>query len=150
MEPQASLVFRQRLREERERAGFSQMELARLMTERLSARIDSTTVTRMERGERTVRLDEAVVAAEVLGVPLPNMLNAAGTGLLAKIDDVRFRLDGAQRELETAVAEVERWRNRVDELSEELEGLEERQQAEHKAEVERDLMEEFRISSGPR
>lgn len=146
----ASETFRRRLREERERAGVSQMELARLMTERLSARIDSTTITRMEKGERTVRLDEAVVAAEVLEVPLSELLSAQGTSLLARIDDLRFSLQGAQAALDSALAEVEQRRDKVEELTVELEELEGQERAQEKAAVEKELLEDFKVQSGPR
>lgn len=150
MNRSASETFRRRLREERERAGISQMELARRMTERLSSRIDSTTITRMEKGERTVRLDEAVVAAEALQLPLSELLSAHGASLLARIDDLRFSLKGAQAALDAASAEVESRRERVEELSMELEELEGQEQAEYKAEVEKELLEDFKIQSGPR
>jgi transcriptional regulator with XRE-family HTH domain len=70
MNPLPGDLFARRLRQERERLGISQAELARRMAALLGANVDSTAITRIEQQTRTVRLDEAVTAAKALGVPL--------------------------------------------------------------------------------
>jgi len=67
-------VFARRLRQEREDANISQADLARRISERLGTTIDPSAITRIERKERAVRLDEAVIAAEALRLPLSALL----------------------------------------------------------------------------
>jgi transcriptional regulator with XRE-family HTH domain len=67
-------TFARRLREERIRAGLSQATLAERLTELLNQKVDASAITRIEKHERAVRLDEAVVIAELLDLPLPAML----------------------------------------------------------------------------
>lgn len=68
-------LFARRLRQERERLGISQAELARRMAALLGTNFDSTAITRVEQQTRAVRLDEAVTAAEALGVPLITLVS---------------------------------------------------------------------------
>ncbi|MEU7156137.1 helix-turn-helix transcriptional regulator [Streptomyces chrestomyceticus] len=68
-------LFARRLRQERERLGVSQAELARRMAALLGTNFDSTAITRIEQQTRAVRLDEAVTAAEALGVPLVTLIS---------------------------------------------------------------------------
>ncbi|KOT59659.1 Fis family transcriptional regulator, partial [Streptomyces rimosus subsp. rimosus] len=68
-------LFVRRLRQERERLGISQAELARRMAALLGVNVDATAITRMEQQTRAVRLDEAVAAAEALGVPLITLVS---------------------------------------------------------------------------
>ncbi|MFE4334020.1 helix-turn-helix domain-containing protein [Streptomyces sp. NPDC056831] len=75
MNPLPGDLFARRLRQERERLGVSQAELARRMAELLGANVDSTAITRIEQQTRAVRLDEAVTAATALGVPLITLVS---------------------------------------------------------------------------
>ncbi|MER6520113.1 helix-turn-helix transcriptional regulator [Streptomyces sp. NPDC001553] len=75
MNPLPGDLFARRLRQERERLGISQAELARRMAALLGANVDSTAITRIEQQTRAVRLDEAVTAAEALGVPLITLVS---------------------------------------------------------------------------
>lgn len=63
-------LFARRLRQERERLGISQAELARRIAEILGTNVDPSAVTRIEQQIRAVRLDEAVAASKALDVPL--------------------------------------------------------------------------------
>lgn len=74
MNPLPGDLFSRRLRQERERAGISQAELARRIAEILESNIDPSAVTRIEQQVRAVRLDEAVAAAKALSVPLVTLL----------------------------------------------------------------------------
>src|SRR5262245_5874855 len=75
MNPLPGDLFARRLRQERERLGISQAELARRMAVLLGTNVDSTAITRIEQQTRAVRLDEAVAAAEALGVPLITLVS---------------------------------------------------------------------------
>ncbi|MFJ2420232.1 helix-turn-helix domain-containing protein [Streptomyces brevispora] len=75
MNPLPGDLFARRLRQERERLGISQAELARRMAALLGTNVDSTAITRIEQQTRAVRLDEAVTAAEALGVPLITLVS---------------------------------------------------------------------------
>jgi len=66
-------MFAKRLREQRTRRGWSQTMLAdRMRTEGVD--LHPTAITRMESGERGIRLNEAVAAAAALTVPLEHLL----------------------------------------------------------------------------
>lgn len=72
--PLPSDTFARRLRQERERRGITQAQLADRIAELLGIHLDPTAVTRIEKQERAVRLDEAVAAAKALGLPLAALL----------------------------------------------------------------------------
>ncbi len=73
-------VFARRMREVREsRNGMPQTVLALVMTMH-GTKVDSTAITRMEKGTRAIRLNEAVTAARVLHVPLMELLQPAPSG----------------------------------------------------------------------
>lgn len=67
-------IFARRLREYRLHLGLSQAWLAEYLTERLDYEVASSAISRMESHGRAVRLDEAVLLAEALGVPLTTLL----------------------------------------------------------------------------
>lgn len=87
----SEVVFAERLRAERTRAGMSQTALAKRLTDTVGYDVDGSSVTRMEKGTRRVRLVEAVVIAGVLGVPL--------AALLEEVDTLQDRIDEERREL---------------------------------------------------
>jgi transcriptional regulator with XRE-family HTH domain len=62
------------MREERGRLGFSQATLAERVTALLDYKVDGSSVTRIEKGERSVRLAEALAIAEALRIPLAALL----------------------------------------------------------------------------
>lgn len=84
-------TFARRMREERLRSGVHQSVLAGRISERLDHRVDTSAVSRIEGGGRPVRLDEAVVIADVLEVPL--------SWLLEGLDAVDERIDELRHEL---------------------------------------------------
>jgi transcriptional regulator with XRE-family HTH domain len=67
-------VFGARLREERDQRGWSQQEVSRRLAAELGIRVHSTAITRIELGERSVRLSEAQAIADVLELPLGKLL----------------------------------------------------------------------------
>ncbi len=67
-------VFRHRLREAREARGMSQRELVMRVNSSLGLDMKQPTVTRIERGERKVTLDEMVVFALALDVAPVHLL----------------------------------------------------------------------------
>lgn len=83
--------FARRLREERERVGLSQTGLAEQLSERLGDAIYHSAVARMESGQRSVKIDEAVAVADVLRLPLAT--------LLEDVDTVGNRLDELRDEV---------------------------------------------------
>lgn len=68
-------VFGRRMRQERERTGMSPAELARRVSELADSIVDQNDLARIENGQRSIRLDEAVAAADVLGLPLAALLS---------------------------------------------------------------------------
>ena len=97
-------MFARRLREARQAAGISQTGLARRISERLDGRLDGPTITRIEKGERSVRIEEAVAAAQALDVPLAALVTDE-TPEAARLRELRQAL-GQQRS-RAASAEME-------------------------------------------
>lgn len=101
-------VFARRLRQERGRAGLSQAALAERLAEVLDQKVDASAITRIEKLERAVRLDEAVVIADVLDVPLEAMLHdrinvdERISELERDLSQASWRANQAKEELERA------------------------------------------------
>lgn len=149
MNPNTSAIFIRRLREERERAGLSQNALARLMSDRLAARIDPTTITRMEKGERAVKLDDAVAAAGALGLPLSELLSVTGSDLDSQLQEAHFELANAEAALEIAAEAVRLRQGNVDAIRVRLVNLQEQEHAVIDAEVQQELAEDLRSAQWP-
>lgn len=120
-----SQIFARRLRAEREAAGLTQVDLARLMGKRLGFAIDTSAVSRIETvgSGRVIKLDEAAAAAEALGIPLTLMLVEVTDQIEAQIDELRRDLDlaldaAARAESEFAQAQdaIQGIRRRIAEL----------------------------------
>jgi transcriptional regulator with XRE-family HTH domain len=115
-------IFARRLRDERGRAGVSQAALADHLTATLYHRVDASAISRMEKGDRPARLDEAVVIAEKLGVPLATLLRDRDA-IDERIDELRsqlseyvWRLDQAKGEFESAQASIDATERAIAEL----------------------------------
>lgn len=65
--------FAFRFRKERERRGLTQNEVARRL-ERLGVRMDGSAVTRLENGQRGIKLDEATALSMVVDRPLVELM----------------------------------------------------------------------------
>lgn len=83
--------FARRLREERERAGISQADLAGRLSGALDDVIYHSAVARIESGKRSVKIDEAVAIADVLKVSLAALLEDRDT-VDDRIDELRDEL----------------------------------------------------------
>lgn len=101
-------LFARRLRQERERLGLSQAELARRMSAKLGNNVESTAITRIEQQTRAVRLDEAVIAAECLGVPLLVLLTE---------DFARVNEEEIQTQLAELAAAEQAWEKQRQEIA---------------------------------
>ncbi|WP_338675867.1 helix-turn-helix transcriptional regulator [Streptomyces sp. SCSIO 30461] len=124
MNPLPGDLFARRLRQERERLGISQAELARRMAALLGTNVDSTAITRIEQQTRAVRLDEAVTAAEALGVPLITLVsdNYARENE-AEIQNQLAELALAEQEWERLRQKVHRITQTIQQLSAEREAF---------------------------
>lgn len=94
----------------RKAAGLSQSDLAQALTDR-GASFQQQTILKVEKGSRPLRLEEAALLADVLHVPVTNLLRSE--------DDEE--MIAAQIALNQAMTEVRRLAARTDELRRELE-----------------------------
>ncbi|MEV0443621.1 helix-turn-helix transcriptional regulator [Streptomyces spectabilis] len=124
MNPLPGDLFARQVRQERERLGISQAELARRMAALLGTNLDSTAITRIEQQTRAVRLDEAVAAAKTLGVPLVMLTsdNYARENE-AEIQNLLAELALAEREWEKVRQKVHRITRTIQQLSAEREAF---------------------------
>jgi transcriptional regulator with XRE-family HTH domain len=111
--------FRKRLKDERDRRGWSQEELARRLSERGVA-VHASTIAKIETNARAVRLDEAAAIAELFGLSLDALLGrkaveddqAHAMGVVAEeaqrlisdLSQIRARLDRAYQDLDAQFA----------------------------------------------
>ena len=117
MDAQIAEVFAQRLREERARAGLTQAELATQLSDVLGTAVYGSAITRVEKGVRSVKLEEAVAMAQVVGVELSSML--VGSSELERVlAEHRTALVAAQARFEEVRAEMTRLSIIVDHLEE--------------------------------
>ncbi|MEV7867522.1 helix-turn-helix transcriptional regulator [Streptomyces sp. NPDC088124] len=124
MNPLPRDLFARRLRQERERLGISQAELARRMAALLGTNVDSTAITRIEQQTRAVRLDEAVTAAEALGVPLITLVSDDyARESEAEIQNQLAELALAEQEWERLHQKIHRITRTIQQLSAEREGF---------------------------
>ncbi|MFI9629334.1 helix-turn-helix domain-containing protein [Streptomyces sp. NPDC052042] len=124
MNPLPGDLFARRLRDERKRLQISQHELARRIAAALDTNVDPSTITRIEQQTRTVRLDEAVAAAQALGVPLALLINEDPVAEYeARLQQYRAELVLAQREWEEKGLEIQRLTRAMQTLTGEMESL---------------------------
>lgn len=69
--------FRKRLKTERELRGWSQVEMAKTLSDN-GIPMHATTIAKIELGDRTVRIDEATAIADLLEVSLDALLGRKG------------------------------------------------------------------------
>ncbi len=105
---QPSEIFARSMREIRKSEGLTQQELALRVSSILDRSVDGTTITRIEKGQRALQLDEAAAIAKALGMQLRSMIPSEVT--------VQEEID----ELERAEAEAHYEINRLDETRHEL------------------------------
>ena len=108
-------TFRRGVRTWRELHGWSQTELAQRMGDR-GFPFHQATVYKLEDGQRPTRLAEAVALAEVLEVPLTNLIGPDAPERVA-----RFELARAARRVKEAQGEVEQWQAEVEQAVKERE-----------------------------
>lgn len=113
-----SETFARRLRAERELAGVSQTELASRVSVALGVTFYSTAVTKIEKRDREVKLEEAVALAHALNLPL--------VALITEPDAVQVELDRARDDLLDTEATLTRTRRNIEQWQADAERLRER------------------------
>lgn len=94
------------------RGKMSQEELAEKLAERLGKeKIHGTSITRLERGSRTITVDELVALSRIFGVSVAVLLqpSESNASRLASVREASRLLDQAEEALVTA---AKRWRSR--------------------------------------
>jgi transcriptional regulator with XRE-family HTH domain len=99
-QPAPSKVFGRRLREWRAERGLSQTQLAAAVTE-AGQPLSKAALLRIENGTRELKLDEAIVLAQVLRVPFADLLEPPRDRLVALTNSVAVDGDGMRRWLVT-------------------------------------------------
>jgi transcriptional regulator with XRE-family HTH domain len=118
-------VFAARLRQAREAAGMTQPQLADRLYEASGIRLDPSAITRIERGKRTIRLNEAAHLAVILDIRIGDLmlLPPWSAGLHPQDQEAQRRaLNGElarlDAEIARAVADAAQAGNRAAELAE--------------------------------
>lgn len=117
-----AITFARRLREERERAGLSQAAMAERLSEALGSAVDASTVTRMEKNQRSVKIDEAVAMASVLGVELADLVSEEGAAA-ARRRELGRELERQQGRAEDALREHQQATQAMIDLERQIESL---------------------------
>lgn len=105
--------FAENMREWREARGISQAELAQRLTGLGHAGIHQTTIARMERGNRVVRLSEAESIAKILGATI-GMLTMPRVQVLQEVERELAQLVDLHKQLRGDTVNFEIARTRVD------------------------------------
>lgn len=109
------------MRHLREHAGMSQRQMARELS-RLGVAIDSTAITRIESGKRSVRIDEAWAIAAVLRVQVQDLVSEQTTMASPEelLESAQQMLQEAERRYQAQEESLREWRDRVAELRDEV------------------------------
>lgn len=116
-------TFARRLREVRQAKDMTQAELARRLTDLLDVRIDGAVITKIEKGDRGVRLEEAVYSAEILDVPLESLVTGIDP-IDARIAELQRQIEGQGDRANVAMHEYEQATSAVAHLQQEIDRLE--------------------------
>lgn len=96
------VYFRKKVRSERERRRWSQLELAKKLSD-LGVAMYGTTIAKIESGERAVRVDEAAGIADVLELPLDWMLGRPKTG---PANEIRYSLRVLREKAQDTISDI--------------------------------------------
>jgi transcriptional regulator with XRE-family HTH domain len=109
----AERIFGRRMKRERIRRGWRQEDLAAAVAE-CGVTLHLSTYAKIEGGSRTITLNEAMVIAGALAVPLHRMLSDDDVSELARrVDELRGDLDKAMAESDDALTRaVDIWKER--------------------------------------
>lgn len=129
MSPSSESILSSKLREERLKRGMTLADFAARLSEQLGGAIDKSAIARVERGERGVKLDEAVGMAKVLRLPLMSLLETEDVRD-AEILRAQAEVDNAALLLEAAENDVVRYSTQLEEARARLEELERREKSE--------------------
>jgi transcriptional regulator with XRE-family HTH domain len=109
--------FRERVKKERDRRGWSQADVAKMLGDTGIKGIYPTTVAKIESGERAVRIDEATALADLFEVPLDALL---GRKHHSQEDELAYLLrvlrDTARQSSQQVLAAMETIREQLEEL----------------------------------
>lgn len=106
--PGAGSVFARRLRQERQRRGLSQADLATQLTDFMGMPIDTSAISRIESEDRSIRLEEATACAAVLHLPVTALLvDDPAVDLRRAMNELFDELAAANADLQAAVQRVE-------------------------------------------
>lgn len=120
-------IFARRLREVRTSRRVSQNELARQLAKRLGTKINGATITKIEKGDRGVRLEEAVYAAEILDVPLDSLVTGIHP-IDARIAELQAQIEEQENRAKAAISEHGQATSAVVHLQDEIAQLEAKKQ----------------------
>lgn len=84
------VYFSKRLKDERDRRGWTQAELAKLLSDKLNASMHWTTIAKIEKGERSVRIDEAAGIADLFDTSVDSLLGRKAKGAIN--DDLAYAI----------------------------------------------------------
>lgn len=118
-------IFAGRIREERLRAGLSQVAMAARLSELLDRTLDPSALARSEKHDRPLRLDEALAIADVLKRPIATLVRDRQViddeidELRRDLDLTQYRASQAQAVVEEAQSAMKVARRRIAELEEE-------------------------------
>lgn len=111
---QAERRFGARVRQARTERGWSQRELAADLAAK-GIKLDPSAITRLEKGQRPIRLDEAATLAEIFGIPLEEMIKPP-TGIIAEAANIATQLAAL-------LADAEGYRTRLRDVTAQAGGL---------------------------
>lgn len=118
--------FRERVKAEREHRGWSQADMAKMLSDNGIQPMHPTTVAKIEAGDRSVRINEAVGIADLFKVSVDSLL---GRKPAAKRSELTYQLrvlrDNTDKSARQVAAMIRTIRQQLDELPGEFEDADE-------------------------
>ena len=112
-----------RIRAERERSGWSQAQMARMLAHRGIEPMHATTLAKIETGDRSLRVTEAAGIADLLELSMDSLL---GRRPMGQTDELIYRLrhlrDNAQKMAPQVLAEAESIREQIEDMPMKFDG----------------------------
>ncbi len=112
----AEEYFSKRLKEERDRRDWSQADMAKMLSDK-DIPMHWTTIAKIERGDRSVRIDEAAGIADLFGISVDTLLGRRARPKSDRVHTLTAVVDTAYRSSDQIIEITSVIRDRVTDLS---------------------------------
>jgi transcriptional regulator with XRE-family HTH domain len=109
--------FRKRIKTERERRGWTQAQMAAALDSKAVGSMHWTTIAKIEKGTRSVRIDEAAAIADLFGISVDALLGRRARPVADRVHILTTAADTATRSTNTILDVADAVQDRIADLS---------------------------------